>query len=57
VLALYSGYGESPDQQKVQTQGKAYLDAKFPKLDSIKSATIVTADAAQPPAGSTPPKP
>jgi peptidyl-prolyl cis-trans isomerase A (cyclophilin A) len=57
VLALYSGYGESPDQQKVQTQGKAYLDAKFPKLDSIKSATIVTADAAQPPAGSTPPPP
>jgi peptidyl-prolyl cis-trans isomerase A (cyclophilin A) len=56
VLSLYKGYGESPDQQKVQTQGKAYLDAKYPKLDSIKSATIVTADAAQPPAGSTPPK-
>jgi peptidyl-prolyl cis-trans isomerase A (cyclophilin A) len=57
VLSLYKGYGESPDQQRVQTQGKAYLDAKFPKLDSIKSATIATADTAQPPAGSTPAPP
>lgn len=57
VLSLYKGYGEAPDQQLVQTQGKAYLDKKFPKLDSIKSAAIVTADAAQPPAGSTPAAP
>jgi peptidyl-prolyl cis-trans isomerase A (cyclophilin A) len=57
VLALYSGYGESPDQQLVQTQGKAYLDKKFPKLDGIKSATIVTDGPAQPPAGSTPAPP
>lgn len=55
VLGLYSGYGESPDQQLVQTQGKAYLDKKYPKLDSIKSASIVMPDTAQPPAGSTPP--
>lgn len=54
VLGLYSGYGESPDQGLVQSQGKAYLDKKFPKLDSIKSATIVTDAPAQPPAGSTP---
>jgi len=53
VTALYKGYGESPDQQAIQTQGKAYLDKKFPKLDSIKSATIVTDAPAQPPAGST----
>jgi peptidyl-prolyl cis-trans isomerase A (cyclophilin A) len=40
VTKLYSGYGESPDQNQIQAQGKAYLDKSFPKLDSIKSATI-----------------
>ena len=40
VSKLYSGYGESPNQGLVQSQGKAYLDKNFPKLDSIKSATI-----------------
>ena len=51
VDKLYSGYGEGapqgngPDQQRVQTEGKAYLDKNFPKLDSIKSASIVTATA------------
>ena len=37
---LYSGYGEKPDQGAITTQGKAYLDKNFPKIDSIKSATI-----------------
>jgi peptidyl-prolyl cis-trans isomerase A (cyclophilin A) len=37
---LYSGYGEKPDQGAITTQGKAYIDKNFPKLDSIKSATI-----------------
>ena len=37
---LYSGYGEKPDQGAITDQGKAYLDKNFPKLDSIKSATI-----------------
>ncbi|MGD0497591.1 MAG: peptidylprolyl isomerase [Bryobacteraceae bacterium] len=41
VQKLYSGYGERPDQVAIQSQGKAYLDKNFPKLDSIKSATIV----------------
>jgi len=40
VSKLYSGYGESPNQGLIQSQGKAYLDKSFPKLDSIKSATI-----------------
>ena len=38
---LYSGYGEKPDQGAITTQGKAYLDKNFPKLDTIKSTTIV----------------
>jgi peptidyl-prolyl cis-trans isomerase A (cyclophilin A) len=48
VQKLYSGYGEisdlggnGPAQSRVQREGKAYLDKSFPKLDSIKTATIV----------------
>ena len=37
---LYSGYGEKPDQGQITAMGKAYLDKNFPKIDSIKSATI-----------------
>jgi peptidyl-prolyl cis-trans isomerase A (cyclophilin A) len=43
---LYSGYGEKPDQGAITSQGKAYLDKNFPKIDSIKSATIEEAPAA-----------
>jgi len=42
VQKIHSGYGESPDQGQITTQGKAYLDKNFPKLDSIKSAAIST---------------
>ena len=55
VKGLYSGYGESvdmggrgPSQGLVTSQGKAYLDKNFPKLDSIKSATILPAEGAAP---------
>jgi peptidyl-prolyl cis-trans isomerase A (cyclophilin A) len=47
VDKLYSGYGEGapqgngPDQGRVRTLGKAYLDKSFPKLDRIVSATLV----------------
>lgn len=47
VDKLYGGYGEGapqgsgPDQSQIEAKGKAYLDAQFPKLDSIKSAVIV----------------
>ena len=45
--SLYSGYGEGapqgngPDQQLIQSQGETYLAQNFPKLDKIKSATIL----------------
>ena len=40
VAGIYAGYGEQPQQQLITAQGKAYLDRNFPRLDSIKTATI-----------------
>src|SRR6266446_3580384 len=53
VEMMYSQYGDNagPDQDQIQKQGKAYLDKGWPKLDSIKSATVVA------PAGSAGAKP
>ena len=47
VDLLYSGYGEGapdgngPSQDAVAGKGRVFLDAHFPKLDSIKTAVIV----------------
>src|SRR5579871_2528499 len=44
VDQFYGGYGDpprGPDQGKIASQGKAYLDKNFPQLDSIKTAKIV----------------
>jgi peptidyl-prolyl cis-trans isomerase A (cyclophilin A) len=47
VDSIYGGYGEGapsgkgPSQALAQSQGNAYFKKKFPKLDYIKTATIV----------------
>jgi peptidyl-prolyl cis-trans isomerase A (cyclophilin A) len=48
VTQLYSGYADSPTshQGEITNEGKAYLDKNFPKLDSIKRATIISPAAA-----------
>jgi len=54
VEMFYDQYGDNSgiDQSQIEKQGKSYLDKSFPKLDTIKSATIT--EPAQP---STPARP
>ncbi len=46
IDTLYAGYGEGapqgngPDQARMQTEGNAYLNKNFKRLDYIKKATI-----------------
>jgi peptidyl-prolyl cis-trans isomerase A (cyclophilin A) len=40
VDKITSQYAEKPNQGTIQTQGNAYLEKEFPKLDYIKKATI-----------------
>jgi peptidyl-prolyl cis-trans isomerase A (cyclophilin A) len=52
VDKLYNGYGEGapdghgPSQDLIGNRGRAYLEKSFPKLDTIRSATLVPAGAA-----------
>lgn len=41
VDAIYTGYGEQPDQNAISMKGNTYLKQEFPKLSYIKSASIV----------------
>jgi peptidyl-prolyl cis-trans isomerase A (cyclophilin A) len=41
VDKIYSSYGERPEQGRITAEGNAYLNKEFPRLDYIKSATIV----------------
>jgi len=41
VDRIYAGYGEQPQQGRIEAEGNAYLAAEFPRLDSITRATIV----------------
>jgi peptidyl-prolyl cis-trans isomerase A (cyclophilin A) len=52
VEMLYEGYGEipamggpGPEPGEIEKQGKPYLDKNFPKLDSIKTTTLMGAAA------------
>ena len=45
VKQFYGGYGDrtGPSQARITKEGKAYLDANFPKLDAMIRAEIVAA--------------
>jgi peptidyl-prolyl cis-trans isomerase A (cyclophilin A) len=41
VEAIFSGYGESPDQPQIEGAGNSYLKSSFPDLDYVKTARII----------------
>jgi peptidyl-prolyl cis-trans isomerase A (cyclophilin A) len=60
VKKINAQYGEQPDQDKIRLEGAAYIDKNFPKIDKIKTTTIIGEPAAAPakkPAAKAAPKP
>ena len=61
VDKLYSGYGEGapggsgPAQDRIENEGKPYLDKNFPLLDSTKTAVIIAPAGTPAPAAAKPP--
>ncbi len=55
VDMMYDQYGDNagPDQGQIEKLGKPYLDKGWPKLDSIKTATLIGPTEAAAPAKST----
>ena len=41
VDSINNEYQERPDQQTIQSEGNAYLQRDFPRLDYVKSATLI----------------
>jgi peptidyl-prolyl cis-trans isomerase A (cyclophilin A) len=41
IEQFFAGYGDGMDQGAIRTQGNAFLDKNYPKLDSIVKARIV----------------
>ena len=54
VDSLYSGYGEGapsgrgPDQDRIAAEGNRYLEREFPRLDYVRTATVVRTASAPP---------
>ena len=46
VDKIYPGYGERPAQDKITSEGKAYIDKNFPMLDRITAAKILPSEGA-----------
>jgi len=51
IDSLYAGYGDGPpagfgpDQMRIMREGNAYLEREFPKLDFIRTASLVNVPA------------
>jgi len=42
VDKINAGYGEKPDQMRIQAEGNKYLNSQFPKLDYVTKARITS---------------
>ena len=41
VDSFYAGYGEAPNQGRITTEGRGYLEREFPNLDRVLTATVL----------------